>query len=291
MREMPKEHQVVREKNKHTRVLDRIGEWALREGSLPSIIVAYERLLRLQMEARGSISAPQLVLTKEAAFSQLGQGRPLLKFDDLPLDWSLVGSLFRGCAGILVEHTSQEPTAATALEQIASDRPTLEQAARDWYQGQPLSSVAAEKGISDELLAATIQAALYPFLITYAEALSDVVNQGVWRRRICPICGGKPDFAFLDKERGGRWLLCSRCDTEWLFQRMQCPYCSTQNQKALSYFTNDQGLYRLYTCEECHCYIKAIDLRKTQAEALLPLERVLTADLDRQAVGAGYKAG
>jgi hypothetical protein len=124
-----------------------------------------------------------------------------------------------------------------------------------------------------------------------AEALSDVVNQGVWRQRICPICGGKPDFAFLDKERGGRWLLCSRCDMEWLFQRLQCPYCGTQGQKALSYFTNDQGLYRLYTCEECRSYIKAMDLRKTQAEALLPLERILTAQLDRQAVGAGYKAG
>ena len=284
---------MVREKSKHTKTLEKLGEWAQREGSLPSIIVAYERLLRLQMEARGLISVAQPGLTKEAAFSQLGQGIPLLKVDELSLslEWPLVQDLFRGAAGILVEHTSQEPTAAAALEKIASDRPTLEQAARDWYQGQPLSSVAAEKGVSDELLAATIQAALYPFLITYAEALSGLVNQGVWRRRICPICGGKPDFAFLDKERGGRWLLCSRCDTEWLFQRMQCPYCDSQSQKALSYFTNDQGLYRLYTCSECRSYVKAIDLRKTAADVLLPLERILTAQLDRQAAEAGYKAG
>ncbi len=287
----PRQHQVVRDRSRHTRILERLGEWARREASLPSVIQAYERLLRLQMEGRSSIPAPQPGLTREAAFSQLGQGIPLLKFDQLSLDWTLAQHLFRGAAGILVEHTGQEPTAAAALDQIASDRSLLEQAFRDWYQGQPLSSIAAQKGVSEELLAATVQAALYPFLVTHAEALSALVNQGVWRRKTCPICGGKPDFAFLDKERGGRWLLCSRCDTEWLFQRMQCPYCDSQSQKALSYFTNDQGLYRLYTCSECRSYIKAIDLRKTTAEVLLPLERFLTAGIDRQAVDAGYKAG
>jgi len=245
------------------------------------------------MEARGRISVPPPALSKEAAFSQLGQGIPLLKFDDLvpPLDWPLAQDLFRGAAGILAESTGQEPSAAAALNEIASDRALLERACGQWYRGQPLTSLAALKGISDDLLAATVQAALFPFLIAHAEMLSGLLNQGVWRRKTCPVCGGKPDLAFLDKERGGRWLLCSRCDTEWLFQRMQCPYCDSQSQKSLSYFTNDQGLYRLYTCSECRSYIKAVDLRKASAEVLLPLERFLTAGIDRQAVEAGYKAG
>lgn len=291
--QLPRQNQVVRDSSKHTRILDRLGEWAQREGSLPSVFQAYERLLRLQMEARGRISIPPPGLTKEAAFSQLGQGLPLLKFEDLlpSLDWPLIGDLFRDAAGVLVESTGQEPAAAAALGGIASDRPLLEQACGDWYQGQSLSSLAALKGVSEELLSATVQAALFPFLIAHAEALSGLVNHGVWRRKTCPVCGGKPDFAFLDKERGGRWLLCSRCDTEWLFQRMQCPYCDSQNQRSLSYFSNDQGLYRLYTCSECRSYIKAVDLRKTSAEVLLPLERFLTAGIDRQALEAGYKAG
>ena len=290
---LPREHQVVRGNSKYTKILDKLGEWAQREGSRPSVFQAYERLLRLQMEARGRISVSPPGLTKEAAFSQLGQGIPLLKFDDLSLslDWPLIQELFRDAAGILVESTGQEPAAAAALGEIASDRPLLEQACGDWYQGRPLSSLAALKGVGEDLLAATVQGALHPFLIAHAEALSGLINQGVWRRRTCPVCGGKPDFAFLDKERGGRWLLCSRCDTEWLFQRMQCPYCDAQSQKSLSYFTNDQGLYRLYTCSECRSYIKAIDLRKASAEVLLPLERFLTAGIDRQALEAGYKAG
>jgi FdhE protein len=282
---------VVREKSKYTKILEKLGEWAQREGSLPSIIQAYDGLLRVQMEARGSISVTQAGLTKEAAFNQASRGDPLLKFDDLSLDWPLLQSVFRAAAGILVEHTGREPGNAAALEQIASDRAVLEQAARDWYQGQSLSSTAAQNGVTEDLLASTIQAALYPFLVAHAEALAGLVNQGLWRRNICPVCGGKADFAYLDKDRGARWLLCSRCDMEWLFQRLQCPYCGTQNQKSLSYFTDEQGLYRLYTCSECQSYIKAVDLRKTTSEVLLPLERMLTAHIDRQAVEAGYKAG
>jgi formate dehydrogenase maturation protein FdhE len=50
-------------------------------------------------------------------------------------------------------------------------------------------------------------------------------------------------------------------------------------------------LYRLYICEECHGYIKGIDLRVKGEEALLPLERVLTLDLDIRGQEKGYEPG
>jgi FdhE protein len=102
---------------------------------------------------------------------------------------------------------------------------------------------------------------------------------------------GKPDFAFIDKEKGARWLLCSRCDTGWLFQRLECPYCGNTDQNELAYFTDDTELYRLYICQRCHSYLKSIDLRKTDSEILLPLERVMTVDMDRQGQEKGYKGG
>ena len=105
------------------------------------------------------------------------------------------------------------------------------------------------------------------------------------------ICGGSPDLAFLEKEYGARWLLCSRCDSEWLFQRLRCPYCGTQDQGELAYFTDDTELYRLYVCQQCQSYLKAVDLRQTEDETLLPLERVLTVDMDRQGREKGYRGG
>ncbi|MFC1931935.1 formate dehydrogenase accessory protein FdhE, partial [Chloroflexota bacterium] len=139
------------------------------------------------------------------------------------------------------------------------------------------------------LLTAVIQATLKPFLISHAKSLIASVDQERWRRRYCPICGGSPDFASLDKERGSRWLLCSRCDTEWLFQRMECPYCGNQNQNSLAYFTDDKSPYRLYVCEQCKRYLKATDLRQNESEVLLPLERLYTLDIDRQAQEQGYR--
>ncbi|MFC2002485.1 formate dehydrogenase accessory protein FdhE [Chloroflexota bacterium] len=128
-------------------------------------------------------------------------------------------------------------------------------------------------------------------LVSHAKALYGSVNQERWRRGYCPICGSSPDFAYLDKEYGARWLLCSRCDTGWLFQRLECPYCGTQDQNALAYYTDDEGLYRLYICEQCHQYLKAVDLRQAKSEVLLPLERLFTLALDAQAQEAGYSPG
>ena len=135
---------------------------------------------------------------------------------------------------------------------------------------------------------AIIQATLKPFLVSHAKALIDFIDQERWRRRYCPICGGRPDFAFLDNEQGTRWLLCSRCDAEWLFQRLQCPFCGTHDQKALAFFTDDAGLYRLYVCEQCKHYLKTIDLRQAKSEVLLPLERFDTLGMDTQAQQQGY---
>jgi FdhE protein len=134
---------------------------------------------------------------------------------------------------------------------------------------------------------------LKPFLKAYAEVFRPEVEPEFWRRQYCPICGGKPDFAYLEKEMGGRWLVCSRCDTEWLFMRLKCPYCGTQTQSDLAHFTSEEEphLYRLHTCERCHTYIKVIDLRCSETEILIPLERVLTIDMDKMGEEKGYAPG
>jgi len=174
------------------------------------------------------------------------------------------------------------------LRDIASNGKLLQNVVKVWYQGSSLASITKERGIDNEVLGFVVQAALKPFLSLYAEVLLPKIDQESWRRRHCPVCGGSPDFAYLDKERGARWLLCSRCDAEWLFQRLECPYCGSQDQDSLAYFTDDEGLYRLYVCERCRHYLKAIDLRQAECETLLPLERFLTLDIDTQAHKDGY---
>lgn len=282
---------VVKERNRDSEILRRLGEWEQRNAPLPQFSELQAKLLRLEVGLGSQLSSPQSGATKETASLQLREGLPLLGFDDLSLDWTLVRDQFHAVIDILEGHLTEGQAEAQGLRRLASNTPLLQQVVRDWYQGLSLSSVATEHCVTGTLLGAVVQATLRPFLVACSGGLGGLVNQEVWRRRHCPICGGKPDFASLDKEKGARWLLCSRCDAEWLFQRLECPYCGTHNQESLGYLSDDTELYRLYTCEECHCYIKAVDLRKAEADMLMPLERLMTVDLDRQAEEAGYSPG
>lgn len=270
------------------KILERLEEWQQKEGSLPQILESYRDLLRIQVKASASIPPPQPKQTTTEIGVQVRKGIPLLNWDTLSIDWSIFQDLFQAVVTTIGEHTN---SASKSLREIATDTSLLQEATRAWYEGLPLSQWASPHGIDEQLLAAAIHDAVKPFLAARAAALIGLVPQPQWRREYCPICGGKPDFAFLDKERGARWLLCSRCDNEWLFQRLQCPYCNTEDQNALAYFTDESELYRLYVCKRCKSYLKAIDLRKTESEILLPLERVLTVDMDRQGQEEGYRAG
>jgi len=272
-------------------IIQRLDGWSRSNAQWPRSIETGIRLLRLGIEAQPRIRTPKPHLTRDAISSLLMQGKPILTFDDLGLDWSLLEELLRAAVRILIGESADSQENSKHLNQLAANTPLLRQVARDYYSGTPLSATATEHCIDTSLMEACISAALSPFLAAHSEALSELVAQELWRRKNCPICGGVADFAFLEREQGARWLMCSRCSMEWLFQRIQCPYCGTQKHESLAYRTNSQGLYRLYTCEECHCYIKAIDLRKAGSEVLLPLERILTVDLDRQAKEANYRPG
>ena len=275
----------------NSKILERLDKWQQSEGSLPEVVEFYKRLLHIQTNIEPHLSTPQPILPQAEVLDRLRQGIPLLGWQDLSLDWSTLQNLFQKVIDVAGEYYKAASGDFAGLRDIASDISLLQAATKAWYDGQSLSSLAATHSVSEELLAAVIHSAVKPFLTAHSEELISLVEQERWRRGYCPICGGKPDFASLDKERGARWLLCSRCDAQWLFQRLQCPYCDTQDQDALAYFTDDDGLYRLYVCQQCQSYLKAIDLRRTEAETLLPLERVLTVDMDRQGREKGYKGG
>jgi FdhE protein len=267
------------------KILERLREQEEREGSLSRLLDFYRRLLDIQSGAGQLIGVPGFSPNGEAVAERIRQGVPLLQFDDLAIDWSLLQTVFEDVAGLLAGYP--EVSGVPELGDDSNyDADFLKEAARAWFEGgSPVSGLVDADGAALEFV---VGAAFSPFLKKYREVLLGAVSQEQWRRGYCPICRGIPDFAFLDRERGVRWLLCSRCDAEWIFQRLECPYCGNKDQDALAYFTDDRGLYRLYVCERCRCYLKAIDLRRADYEVLLPLERFLTVDIDVQAHRDGY---
>lgn len=270
------------------KILARLGEWEEKEGSLPRLLEFYRDLLNIQSKAGARICVPQLSLSGEVITSRLKSGAVLSGFDDLLVDWPLLQSIFEDIAVLVAGYSEALGKAAENIRSLGSYPGNLKEISRAWFEGSRLAHGLPADVVNEDLLEFMIGAALRPCLNSYCEQLIKLVDQKQWRRGYCPVCAGSPDFAFLDSESGARWLLCSRCDAEWLFQRLECPYCGTQDQNALVYLTDEEGRYRLYTCEKCRRYLKAIDLRQADYEVLLPLERFLTFDIDKQAHQNGY---
>lgn len=254
----------------------------------PQLMEFYKELRSIQSKVEQSPARSQSELGRETILKRLEQKSPLLLFDELELDWSLIGDTFSQIIALVARYPELFGPPTGHLEVIDFSDLQLQASAKAWYEGKELPVAPNAAGGNKYLVAFAIQNTLKPFLADYAKSMLSQVSQEKWRQGFCPICGGSPDFACLDKENGTRWLLCERCDTSWLFQRMQCPYCGNQDQATLSYFTSDDGLYRLYVCEGCKKYLKTIDLRQTEKEADLPLERLLTLGIDLKAREYGY---
>lgn len=126
-----------------------------------------------------------------------------------------------------------------------------------------------------------------PFMRRYAVNISEYFDPETWLRGNCPVCGGKPTLALLEKESGRRYLYCGLCEVKWRFHRLGCPYCASYE----SHFFTVEGMekYRVYYCDECRGYIKTIDGSKTGGSELkLFWEDINTVQLDILAMREGY---
>lgn len=261
-----------------------LAEAAQREPDLASYYELHRTLLELQEKARDEITAALEMEDEEAVQARVLQGLPLVSFAQLPIEAERFARLATTTAQVLTDYDPDLeeqtlPDSATAWVSLAERRFEEGQAGRERGEGQREATLAQ----------LAVDLALKPYLEWAAEQVLPYVDQERWKRGYCPVCGGAPDFATLDKESGARHLLCSRCNSQWLYHRLGCPFCGTTDHTRLSYYPSEDGVYRLYVCQECRRYLKAIDLRKTDRVFLLPVERVTMVAMDAAALQEGYR--
>lgn len=130
-----------------------------------------------------------------------------------------------------------------------------------------------------------------PVLKAYAQKVLTQLPQGDWEKAHCPVCGDQPTMAKLAGKEGFRNLYCGRCETEWRYKRIGCPYCQNNSAPSVSYLTlEDNKQYRIYLCEHCKSYLKTVDERVC-GEVDLFCEDLATDELDRLAQEEGYRRG
>ena len=253
----------------------------------PDLSTFYEfhrTLFELLAQARSDISATLEMVDEEALQARLLQGLPLLSFDQLPVEAgqfaelvSAVASVLAGYTPELADHTVRDGPA----ECLALARQRFEEGKADDGQG--------EQDGGPTLAQLSVDLALKPYLEWAAEQALLHVDQTRWRQEYCPVCAGAPDLGFLEEEAGARYLICSRCSSQWLYHRFGCPFCGTHDHAKQSYYLGDDEVHRLYVCQACHRYLKVLDLRQVSRKVLFPAERVTTVAMDLAAQEEGYR--
>jgi len=271
----------------YTDIVESLQKGAEKHPELAETAGLYCRLL--EIEAQADIPAPTRVPGSDEARALLQQGKPLLNLDEIEIDSGKLTELAMQIAFAIAEQRRERVRELADIHAwLHRRRDRMRSLAIAYLRGNGIPD--SNSGIDGGLLVFVIHTALRPFLRAYADALSRFVDAGAWYRGYCPICGGEPDMAAQEKSGGRRRLLCSRCDAEWAYRRLGCPFCGNDDPKDLAFFPSDDQVYRLAVCERCHRYVKTVDLRETPTERPLAAERVLTAGMDVAAQNTGYQA-
>lgn len=263
-----------------------------RKDYLPKEYVYFYRdLVRCQWESKGRVL---IDIPAEEMDRRLKEGVHLLDFDRLEIEEEPLKHLFLKICEAIQRYGKRD----------GAELDRLKKAAEELDLGRFVRKAALGDADYFESLSDTLQVEkeylLFlgihlgkPFFELWAERVRGQIEDRVWRRGTCPVCGHEPAMARLEREHGRRILQCSLCSTEWTFRRMQCPFCSNDDHNRLRFFfVEEASPYRVDVCEECKRYIKTIDERKVEEgrEVTLAVENVATIHLDILASKQGYRS-
>ena len=266
-----------------------VVELKLLKAAQPELASAVDMQLALvdmQRRVQSRVPLPWLQADDAWLKSQQAAGRSLIRFSDIPLDWSDFRLTFRQTADILLRFDALEPSDHQSIVTIAREGHTLEPLVAQWY--------AATSGAGDPApqdapagLDQVLVLALRPFLMRCTEVLKQRVDLSSWSRAHCPFCGWEPDFAVIT-QNGDRQLICGRCSAQWPFAAFACPFCGNDDRARVTSFTSRDGRYRVYGCQACHRYLKAYDARNATRSVMVAVDSIATLPLDAAAIQRGY---
>jgi FdhE protein len=111
-------------------------------------------------------------------------------------------------------------------------------------------------------------------------------GQGGGLSNHCPTCGGLPQLSYFAVSgealvSGPRYLVCSRCATNWIFSRMTCAGCGESTGPKLPIFQEHERFphIRVDGCQTCRKYLLTFDLRR-DTRAVPVVDEIAALPLD-----------
>jgi formate dehydrogenase maturation protein FdhE len=261
---------------------------------LTSAVDMHLALLELQRRIQGRVPLPLLDLSTTALERHQAEARPVLRFEDIPLDLTDLRLMVRQTADVLRRFGALEQSDYDKAQTLGRDMQLLEAVAR-WYRGaaeRQLAVAAVTSLTRNELTDDTAQGqvialAMRPFLSRCAEVLQQRPELSQWTHAHCALCGGEPDLSVITPS-AERHLICGRCSLRWKFEPLTCPYCRNSDRKKITSFATTDGKYRVYACDVCQRYLKAYDGRRATRPVMPFVDSVATLPLDAAAMQRGY---
>lgn len=261
-------------------------------------------LFSLQRRVQTRISLPWLSIDADRVRQQQASGAPLLRFEEIPLNWTDFRLLVRQTTDILRQYEAIEAPDHRRIESLARDGHALEAMVERWYAASAARQAAAagvawsqapvgadappELADQPAMLGQVLALAIRPFLVRCAEAVIPTIDLAGWRHGYCPLCGWDPELAVITPT-AERLLLCGRCSTSWKYDAIACPFCANGDRTRITSFATRDGRYRMAGCDVCHRYIKAYDARHASRPVIPAVDVVAMLPLDAEAVRKGYE--
>ena len=248
-------------------------------------------LLELQRRVQSRTPLPRKQVDLSHGQTCQATGHPLLRFEEIPLDWTDFRLMFREAADLLRRYELLPEDDWKQVQELLREGNALKPLVVEWYTAAAGRSVDAP---AVSLLESTphrldhvVQLAMGPFLARCAEAILPGLDLSPWNRPRCPLCGGEPDFATITPA-ADRLLICGRCTGQWPYDPLTCPFCRNADRSRITSFTSPEGIYRIYACDVCRRYLKAYDGRRATRPVMVAVDSVKTLPLDAAVLQRGY---
>lgn len=248
-------------------------------------------LVDMQRRVQARVPLPWIQADEAWLRAQQAAGRPLVRFADIPLEWSDFRLTFRQTADILRRHEALEAADHQQIVALGREGNALEPVVAQWYNetsgvdgAHPREGAAADRPAGlDQVLVLAIR----PFLARCAEVLMQKADVSGWGHGHCPFCGWEPDFAVITPSAERR-LICGRCLAQWPFSALTCPFCANDDRTQITSFATRDGRYRVAACDVCKRYLKAYDARRAARPVMVAVDSIATLPLDAAAIQKGY---